>query len=168
MFPNFWQPECSGCSELHLGPWHELKLVALAGYRDADEGLHGGASAKVERGSRMREFSFIHDATPDAVARKNIPTQHTHTDRAESALAEKNVLMPASGWGGSTQGRLMMIEMFIKCDAHLELERTASASVGPLIRVRGKSSPCRMLPHHCRRGPRIARGDAESVLRAPP
>ena len=69
----------------------------------------------------MREFSFIHDATPDAVARKNIPTQHTHTDRAESALAEKNVLMPASGWGGSTQGRLMMIEMFIKCDAHLEL-----------------------------------------------
>ena len=39
----------------------------------------------------------------------------------------------------------------------------------PLIRVRRKSSPCRMLPHRWR-GSRIARGDAESVtvLRAPP
>ena len=74
-----------------LGTWHELKLVALAGYRDAGEGLHGGASAKVERGSRMREFSFIHDATPDAVARKNIPTQHTHTPIGRRALWQRRM-----------------------------------------------------------------------------
>ena len=44
----------------------------------------------------------------------------------------------------------------------------------PLIRVRGKSSPCRMLPHHGVGAQLwvgiglIARGDAESVSRAPP
>ena len=37
-----------------------------------------------------------------------------------------------------------------------------------LIRVRGKSSPCRMLLHHCGWGSRKARGDAESMPRAPP
>jgi hypothetical protein len=43
----------------------------------------------------------------------------------------------------------------------------AQCLLAPLIRVRGKSSPCRMLPHR-RRGSRKTRGDAESVLRAPP
>jgi len=38
----------------------------------------------------------------------------------------------------------------------------------PLIRVWGKSSPCRMLFHHCGWGSRKARGDAESLLRARP
>jgi len=46
-------------------------------------------------------------------------------------------------------------------------EQAQTAPAGePFIRVRGKSSPCRMLLHHCGWGSRKARGDAESLQRA--